>query len=155
MNHEINANHYGPTITADFFRTMVGEKLGAGSAREVYRLAHDPTLVVKIENRAGSFQNILEHEMWQEVEHTKWARWFAPCVTISPCGTILIQKATVPLPPGAFPKQLPNFFTDLRLNNFGRLDGRVVAHDYGLHSVMGRGLSRGRLANVPKTRWYS
>ena len=58
--------------------------------------------------------------------------WLAPCEAISPCGTVLLQGRTQPIPKEHYPKRLPKFFTDTKRSNFGLLEGRIVCHDYGL-----------------------
>jgi hypothetical protein len=46
------------------------------------------------------------------------------------------------------PTHLPNFMTDLKPENFGRLGNRIVCHDYGLSNIMTRGLAHARLVKV-------
>ena len=137
-----NAN----VITSDLFRLMCGEKLGRGIAREVYRSALDPTLVIKIEADAGSFQNIIEWETWDTVRFTAdtkqdYAKYFAPCIAISPSGTVLVQKYARPVDYTELPEQVPKFFTDLKKENFGLIDGKIVCIDYGNNLLMTNGLS--------------
>lgn len=131
-------------VTRDILALMLGARLGSGIARSVYVFRPNPTLVVKIEEDAGSFQNIIEWTTWNEVSDTKWAVWFAPCHHISPCGTALIQSRTHPL--GTPPDKIPNFFADLKPENWGMLDGRPVAHDYGYTCLSSMGLARARLS---------
>ena len=59
------------------------------------------------------------------------AKWFAPCVDISPSGHFLIQKKCKPLIDiKCLPKNIPGFFTDVHWNNFGMLNGKFVCFDY-------------------------
>lgn len=91
-----------------------------------------PDLVAKVETGSGSFQNVQEWEFWQAWCETKDVRrWLAPCADISPCGTILLQERTTPIPPGKFPDKMPDFLTDMKRSNYGLLKGKVVCHDYG------------------------
>jgi hypothetical protein len=125
---------YSKFILRDLARMFLGDVIGSGVARTVFAHRFDPTVVVKIEDGAGSFQNIREWSFWQDCAETKDVkRFLAPCCDISPCGTVLIQKKTSPIPPGKFPKVLPEFLTDVKPENFGMLEGRVVSHDYALH----------------------
>lgn len=136
-----------PNVLAiDFFSLMCGEVLGHGRARTVYASKLDPTLVIKFEDGSGDFENIMEWETWSELsEYRPAAKWLAPCVDISPCGSVLLMRRTTPLSPDQYPKRIPNFLTDMKYTNFGMLDGRLVCHDYGRTLLMSKGAS-------PKTR---
>lgn len=122
-------DHFPTTLAQDLAHTFLGNVLGSGVAREVYECAHDPQFVVKMENVAQSFQNVAEWYVWFDIKDTKWKKWFAPCQRISPCGTVLIQEKTEPI--DVLPKKVPSFFTDLKRDNWGLLDGQPVCHDYG------------------------
>ena len=150
---ELDHEQWGSVVKNDFIRTFLGDRLGFGVARQVYALHGQTALVAKIETTAQSFQNITEWQLWHEVQFTPWARWFAPCRRISPCGIVLIQERTRPLPPGELPKELPDFFTDLKPENFGLIDGQVVCHDYALHLASSNGLSKARVRKVKKDEW--
>jgi hypothetical protein len=135
------------TITLDFFNLVCSEKLGTGVAREVFRSAFDPNIVFKFEKDAGSFQNIIEWETWQNVRFTEgmktdYAQYFAPCLAISPCGTILAQAAARPLDHTELPEYIPSFFTDIKKDNFGIINGKVVCIDYGNNLLMTLGLNK-------------
>jgi len=133
---------FGKLTQMDLNHLVLGERLGGGIGRDVYDCLLMPGYVIKIEDRRQSFQNIMELETWETVEHTEFAKWFAPVWGISPAGTALIQAKTKPLE--KFPKgfQVPSFMTDLKPENFGRYKGRIVAHDYGLTRLMTKGLTR-------------
>ncbi len=145
------ADHFSGVVAVDFFRTMVGKWLGGGIGRGVYVLGTDPSLAVKIETRSHSFQNISEWEVWNDLKNMNndsAHKWFAPCHYISPCGAVLIQSRTKPLDKSRFPDKMPSFFTDLKYQNFGMLNGRIVAHDYGYNRFVHLGATaRMRVAN--------
>ena len=125
------------TASKEFADLMLGERLGGGVARDVYELAYPPegcAAVVKFEDVAKSFQNIIEWQVWGDVVGTKWEKWFAPCGSIGNAGVVLIQRQTKPL--GDLPKRIPSFFTDLKAINWGEYEGRPVCHDYGTMSVI-------------------
>ncbi len=126
----------------DFFYTFCGERLGKGIGREVFECRLDPSLVVKIEDHAGSFQNIVEWETWHEVRETEFAKWFAPCVQISSCGIILLQKRTTPKKARFYPKEMPAFLGDYKHTNYGWYKGHLCAHDYGRTRLMTAGLTK-------------
>lgn len=120
-----------PTLGRDLAKMLVGAKIGFGSSRRVYEYELDKEIVIKEEGRYGSFQNIMEWEVWQAVKDTKYAKWFAPCITISGNGLLLLQKRVEPLPRAQYPKKIPAFFTDKKYQNFGMLGKQLVCFDYG------------------------
>lgn len=126
------------TIRTDLLSVLLAKPIGRGAARVVFETYLDPKIVVKVENQMQSFQNPIEWERWNMVVGTPAAKWFAPCVRISPCGTVLIQKKAIPAQPHQYPKKVPAFFTDLKRTNFGIIDGKFVCVDYG--SLGGEGL---------------
>lgn len=119
----------------DLKRLVLGEKLGAGVYRTVYEYALDPKLVVKVEKDDGCFANVREWDLWQEVESMPTLRdWFAPVVAISPCGLLLVQRRTKRITRlDRVPEKVPEFFTDLKIDNWGKLGKRYVCHDYAMH----------------------
>jgi hypothetical protein len=114
----------------DAMNMLLGTPLGYGSARQVYVNDLNPTQVVKVEQAASSFQNVLEWEVWKVVQDSRIAMWFAPCRFISPDGRLLIMDRTQQ--PSSFPERIPAIFTDLKYTNFGQLGKQFVCHDYGL-----------------------
>lgn len=136
MTDEDIFDHFSGTVSRDFFRMITGEVLGAGVFRVVYDCPLRTDLVLKFESSAGDFQNVIEWEFWEaNKEDKKTAAWLAPCEFISPCGTVLAMKKTTKPTLSDYPKNIPEFLTDRKYANFGMLDGKLVAHDYGLYSV--------------------
>lgn len=114
------------------FRSMfLGDLLGEGMSRKVYVIRGVDNAVIKIEDRSRYFQNIAEWEIWGWVKDTKMERWFAPCIDISNSGAILTQRRVFPMREKEKPTALPAYLCDLKSENFGVLDGRVVCCDYG------------------------
>lgn len=143
------ATYFNNAISRDLFQLCTGAKLADGSTRTVFKLALNPSQVLKYETVAGRFQNIMEWETWQMVRWTKFAKWFAPCHHISDCGTILIQEYCRDLTNDEIPEELPAFFTDIKRENFGMHGGNVVCRDYGLSLLMDRGLTN----KMKKAEW--
>lgn len=143
VTHPLN---WGGTVKRDFFDVMIGECLGGGAGRHVYECKLRDDLVIKVELPASSFQNIEEWNVWGDVHKGKWAKWFAPCETISPCGTVLLQCKTTPIE--KLPKRLPDMFCDLKPENFGMIGDRIVCHDYGYHRLSTLGLSSTRMRSL-------
>lgn len=143
-------------VMRDLIRFVCEAKLGEGVARTVYVLGTDTTKVIKIENDAGSFQNVAEWQLWNEARGTKYERFLAPCHCISPSGSVLVMSRVSPLPPDDDPRmrrlKLPSFLTDFKRENYGLLKGRVVCCDYGSHLATNHG-AFGSKMRVPK--WWS
>lgn len=120
-----------PFIHKEFFRTLIGKQIGRGMSRTVYAFKLNPDLVVKVEEDTESFQNVREWEYWNEMKDSPVAKWLAPCLYISPCGSVLIQSRVLSLDRSKYPKKIPHFFTDTKYNNFGLYKGKFVCMDYG------------------------
>lgn len=114
------------------FNVFLGDKLGEGIHRIVFECAIDPTLVVKVEfDERMNFSNAAEWKNWNESRYYQpMADWLAPCVRISPCGRVLLQKRIIPMREDELPDKVPSFLTDLKPGNFGWYENRVVACDY-------------------------
>lgn len=139
---------YTDNVMIGLCEIMRKRKLGQGAYRTVYEFGPDKTKVIKLEGNT-SFQNIIEWETWNHVKYTKHAKWFAPVHSISANGKVLIQSRTKPLSRKKCPKKIPVFFTDLKSENWGKLDGRKVCHDYGSHLLMEKGMS----SKMKKVLW--
>ena len=117
-------------VLEEFASFSLGKWLGGGMSRQVYEHPTDKNKVIKIENSAREFQNVIEWEFWQNWQYDKdVSKWLAPCYSISYNGTFLIMDRTIPLI--TTPKYLPTFLTDHKLDNYGMLKGKLVCHDYG------------------------
>jgi hypothetical protein len=121
-----------PNIIIDAFSFMLGEKLGEGETRAVYDYVLDPNWVVKIAKRHPN-DNVLEFDIWHLVKNMQESKWFAECKWLSPSGHLMLQRKTKPL--SKLPDLLPNVFTDIHLNNFGKIGNQVVCHDYAFTLV--------------------
>lgn len=128
---------------------MCGDFIGDGMTRHVYRFAPDDKYVIKFELHDGHFQNVSEWQLWDSVQHTKHAKWFAPCHGISQCGRILIQRYADPIAAINLPAEVPAFFTDLKPGNWGQIKGQPVAVDYGKHLMLENGMS----SRMRKAHW--
>lgn len=131
-------------IKDDILNFMVGDLIGEGCFRRVYEMGV-PDQVLKIEHCGREFCNMVEWKVWQAVEHTPLAEWFAPCIDIDMMGVALIQKRTKPIDSEEEFKKLvettrqgclPSFLDDIHFKNFGLLDGLVVCHDYAFNHFL-------------------
>lgn len=126
------------TTYYDGFNLLTGEYLASGIHRWVYDCPLRSDLVAKVEysdpDTTRIFANIREWDFW--IEHKsfeKVARWLAPCEIMSPDGRILLQKRIDPLrATDKLPDKLPAFLTDVKRNNFGWFEGRIVCCDYAI-----------------------
>ena len=130
----IRDEYFTGTISQEFFDCIAGDRIGFGSTRSVYAFRKVLGLdhVVKFEFGTREFQNTREWLVWNSWKKTKSvAKWLAPCISISPCGCVLIQARTHPMRPEDYPKKIPQWATDLKKENWGMYKGRPVIHDYG------------------------
>ncbi len=137
------------------FDLMCDKQLGSGMSRTVWSSKLMPDCVIKIEDTAGMFQNIVEWETWQRVKDTEFSRWFAECKWISGNGSILIMERTRPALSSEFPDKMPVFLCDFKRTNFGMAKSKgkkewFVCHDYGTNLLFENGMTK----RVRKTEWY-
>ncbi len=142
--------YFKNTVSKDLLSLVVGDKIGYGLGREVYEYLPDKSLVIKFETKAKSFQNITEWETWQRCQ---WVigihQWFAPCISISDCGTILLQKRTHTVDVLKYPDKIPAFLSDTKVSNYGFIGRQFVCHDYGTHLMMENGMTK----RMRKVNW--
>ena len=150
MSAYINVDdHFRTGLARDLAFMVLGDYKGAGTYRALFDHATDPTLVVKVETGTRSFSNVHEYEIWKAVQGTPWEKWFAPVVDISPAGMVLVMKRCEVATARCLPDKVPAFFTDLKAENWGFLDGRPVCLDYGNHLLYERGMT----TRMRKARW--
>lgn len=120
----------------DCFNLLCGEMIGDGIHRDVFECRIDPTLVVKVENDGDwrYFANVHEMKFWNDHEDSpKIARWLAPCKWLSPEGKVLLQRRVQPIRDSdELPAKLPAFLNDVKRENYGWLDGKLVCFDYAM-----------------------
>lgn len=137
-------------IHKEAFRLLCDQELGSGMSRTTFSSRLLPNSVIKVEDSAGNFQNVVEWETWHRVQGTEFERWFAPCEQISPCGSVLIMKRTVPAQDRQYPEKMPVFLTDFKRQNYGLLNGKLVCHDYGSHLMLENGMTK----RMKKVEWW-
>ena len=126
-------------VISDLISMICGKKIGSGSFRDVYGFNIDPNRwVVKIEPK-NTDCNITEFLLWDEIQGLKgnlaWVKeWFAPIQWCSPNGKVIIMERTSKYPKTKTlqrPKKVPDFFMDIKSDNFGWIGDKFVCHDYG------------------------
>lgn len=120
----------------DAFNLLCGKLLGEGIHRKVFECSLRDDLVVKVEPETNwrYFANVLEMKFWNDhAEYKKVSDWLAPCEYISPDGRVLLQRKAIPIVDrSVLPSELPGFLSDLKPENFGLMDGRLVCLDYAM-----------------------
>ena len=112
---------------------VLGKHLGSGAFRDVYECRLDDSIVIKIaKDHEGAFHNAKEWEYYWDISGIKGVgKWLCPVVMISNDNRILVMKRAYPVRKSEMPKSIPKFCTDIKIDNFGLYDGRVVMVDYG------------------------
>lgn len=127
---------------------FVGKVIGEGSERTVFASRYDPNVVIKV-GKGYSTQNAVEASTWDRFkDYPKISKWIAPVLQRSADCRVIVQRRTSTLVKP--PAKIPDFLGDLKVQNFGLLDGQVVAHDYGL----GIYLDPGSTFTLIKPEWW-
>lgn len=127
----------GPVFEEAFNLLCHQDKIGSGIHRDVFECRLNDKWVVKVETDLPwrYFANVHEMKFWDDNRHCKAiAKWLAPCEFLSPDGLLLIQHRCQPLRDSdKLPGKVPAFLTDIKRDNWGILDGRLVCFDYALN----------------------
>lgn len=136
-----------PAMHREVFNLMCDELIYTGMSRAVWASKLLPSCVIKVEERGGMFQNVVEWETWQRVKDTPLSRWFAECKSISPNGAVLVMERTRPASDRDYPDKMPVFLGDFKRRNYGMVGKHLVCHDYGTNCLFEYGMSK-RLIKV-------
>jgi hypothetical protein len=137
----------------DAFNLLCDRQVGNGMSRKVFTSVLLPECVIKVEDDAHRFQNVVEWETWNRIKYTPASRWFAECKWISPNGIVLIMERTLPPRAEDFPKRMPVFLSDFKRTNYGMAKSKgkkqwLVCHDYGTHLLWQEGCHTKRTKNA-------
>jgi hypothetical protein len=129
------------------YKNMLGDVVGIGSSRIVYRNIFDKSTVIKVQRpktlkKNKTLSNLIEWNIWNLYIGTTYEKLFCPCKEISDDGVYLIQCFAPVLHPDKHLKrsraqwrQLPTEISDFPdsrwYKNWGRLEDRYVLIDYG------------------------
>lgn len=122
-------------IAVDAFNMLCGKKIGSGAFRDVFECKLLPDMVVKVETNTDyrDFANAKEMKFWCDNQnHSEIAKWLAPCTYLSPDARVMLQRRVASISESEMPEKLPAFLSDIKADNFGRLDGRIVCVDYAI-----------------------
>lgn len=134
----------------DLVNLVCGPQLGRGAYRTVFECRLNPAWVIKHDTR-DNHSNIFEFSLWRELEGTPLGKWLAPVEWLSNDGFWLIQRKTEPIRASELPDKIPALFCDMKVSNWGMLDGRPVCHDYGNSRLFA--LARSHGGRLAKTNW--
>lgn len=133
-SHEVDLLKADWLLIPDVLDFILGRNIGEGETRTVYDFRMDPTVVVKLERPKDgfNFNNTEEWNIWHNVAHhyPQYKKFLAPCIRISNGGRLLLMKKTTPITKEKMPVKIPYFLSDVKRENWGVLDGRIVCHDY-------------------------
>lgn len=118
-------------IGTEFFNFTCGELLGSGTSRFVFEYRPDKKYVVKIDC-SNVMSNNMEWQIWHEIQFIdKLQIWFAPVTSMSTSGRVMLQRrCKTGIPYNQYHLKIPDFFTDLKYENWGMLNGKMVCFDY-------------------------
>lgn len=118
-------------ITRELANFFLGDYIGCGISRYVFNFAHNSKYVVKVD-ASDLNANVLENDIWDRVKNDpKLNSWFAPVVSLSRCGRIMLQqKCKTGVSDNLYPKFVPEFFQDKKYENWGMYRGKIVCFDY-------------------------
>jgi hypothetical protein len=118
----------------DAFNLLCGKLIGEGIHRKVFECRVRPDLVVKVETEDDwrYFSNVHEMKFWSDNQYAvAVAQWLAPCEYLAPDGRILLQRRVQSIrDTDMLPDKLPMFLTDIKRENFGWLNEKLVCVDY-------------------------
>lgn len=123
-------------LSLEVINFICGDLIGRGCYRNVFEYNLDKKYVIKIENEEGEGDNWAEWRIWNALNKTEHAKWFAPCSWISDNGRIMLQKRTQEYYgdhrkwSGKEQQKIPVYFTDIKASNFGWIGKQLVCHDY-------------------------
>lgn len=125
-------------VYEDAMNLLCGALIGEGAHRKVFECVIRKDLVVKVDKDTEyrKFTNVIEMEFWKNNMYNKRvAEWLAPCEYLSPDGLLLLQRRCEGIGRTFLPDKLPKFLTDIKQENFGYFEGRVVCIDYAMTIV--------------------
>ena len=111
---------------------LLGDRIGTGGHREVYKHTSDETLVIKkVKNNNVSY-NKSEYKTWVQSMYLGFSNWLVPCVHISMDNIYLVQLFGKPIEKEEVPENIPHFlmydWTNPR--QWVKINGQVKMCDY-------------------------
>lgn len=141
-------------LLGDMLTLFLGGNIGEGTTRVVYNYPPDKRYVIKIDKELKGFNNIREYELWNDLKYMdhKSLEFLAPIYQISEGGKWMLQRKTTPIKDFKhFPKRIPGFLNDVKIENWGMLGGKLVCHDYANNKIVENGIN----TNYVKPNFWS
>ena len=111
------------------------EVIGRGATRTVYTLPSNPNVVLKVAPDNPE-QNEAEYRLYDRVRGTNIEKYFAEVIAVSDDYRALVMQRTLPINDlSKMPPRLPRIVMDVKVQNLGMCQGKVVFHDYGINSL--------------------
>lgn len=112
----------------------LGEFLGNGNRRKVYKHNSNPDYVIKVLINSNDNHNNIEWQNWNKLKNTEKAKWLAPCISLSDCGQYLVQQFGNVI--DYIPKNIPDWIKvqrdySLLRGQWVEIDDRICMCDYG------------------------
>ena len=115
----------------------LGDYLGEGFRRLVYKHKDNDDLVIKFLKNLEDDHNRLEYQNWQNLKDTDKGIWLTPCISLSEDSRFLVQKRVQVLDEA--PENVPEWIKILgdwsfggnKSKHWGIYEGRIVLMDYG------------------------
>ena len=77
-------------------------------------------------------QNFIECCLWEMYHDDPLGRkWLAPVTGYTQDFRAIIMRKTEPITDAEMPEKVPTFLDDVKSQNWGRMDDKIVCHDYG------------------------
>ena len=136
-----------PVITIDIIQHLIGDLIGEGQYRYVFDFGKDKVAKIDV---GVVLANANEWLTWCDVkDFPKAAKWFAPVIRCSTGAKFLVmQRADMDRPIKDYPEEIPEFFGDVKKQNFGFIGKQFVCVDYGIHYINTNGLKNFKMRKI-------
>lgn len=116
---------------------LLGEFVGRGQSRDVYKSPIDKNIVIKIAyNAQGIIDNTDEWSLWCLSEGKDLRNWLCPIIGVFGDGRVLYMRRAEHAPESGLKsfKKVPEIFGDVHIHNWGYFEGRLVCFDYAINN---------------------
>jgi hypothetical protein len=127
---------------------LLGDFIGSGLSRRVYKCKFNSSLIIKIEYSNDFDQNIFEWHIWNAVKNTPLEKWFAPVEHCSADGKLLAMRRCSAIKKENLPEEIPAIIADIRQCNWGMYKKHPVCFDYGFENVLSNAIKANRMKKV-------
>jgi len=127
-------NYAGKMPDSQFVSLISTAPFASGSAREVFDVPSDPSVVIKRGRNIYPGSNMVEWIIWSAIKTSPLAATFGECRSISETGQYLMMERLDDLAQSdlADIPRIPVWTNDRKPNAFGKAGGRIKLRDYGM-----------------------